>query len=139
MRGNRDPIILFMRTLLLMMLAGALGTGARYGLTLWIQNGAGARLGFPLGTLIVNVTGCLLLSFVTALALQRMAPDVRLIVGTGFCGAFTTFSTFELEADALLRRAPNLAFWYVGGNLVLGLAAIWAGRWLALQWLERAS
>ena len=122
-----------------MMLAGALGTGARYGLTLWIQNGAGARFDFPMGTLVINVAGCLLLSAMTTVALQRAAPDIRLIVGTGFCGAFTTFSTFELEADELLRRAPHLAFWYVGGNLVLGFVAIWAGRWLALQMLGRVS
>ena len=123
-----------MRTFLLMMLAGALGTGARYGLTLWIQHGAGARFDFPLGTLVINVAGCLLLSFIITLALGRLvSPDVRIILGTGFCGAFTTFSTFELEADELLRRAPHLAFWYVSGNLVLGFAAIWVGRWLALQ------
>ena len=128
-----------MRTLLLMMLAGALGTLARYGLTLWIQNGAGARFDFPLGTLVVNVAGCLLLSALATWALQRAAPDVRIILGTGFCGAFTTFSTFELEADALLRRAPHLAFWYLGGNLALGLAAIWAGRWLALQIVGRVT
>ena len=123
-----------------MMLAGALGTGARYGLTLWIQGGAGARFDFPLGTLAINVAGCLILSFVTTLALGRVVPpDARLILGTGFCGAFTTFSTFELEADELLRRAPNLAFWYVSGNLVLGFAAIFAGRWLALQIMGRVA
>ena len=121
------------------MLAGALGTGARYGLTLWIGHGLGARFDFPLATLWINVAGCLLLSAITTFALQRAAPDLRLILGTGFCGAFTTFSTFELEADALLRRAPNLAFWYVSGNLLLGFAAIWAGRWLALQITGRMS
>lgn len=122
------------------MLAGALGTGARYCLTLWIQNGPGARFDFPLGTLVINVAGCLLLSFIVTLALGRaVSHDLRLILGTGFCGAFTTFSTLELEADELLRRAPNLAFWYVGGNLILGFAAIWAGRWLALQIAGRAS
>lgn len=129
-----------MRTLLLMMLAGALGTGARYGLTLWIQSGAGARFDFPLGTLVINVAGSLLLSLLTTLALGRAVPaDVKLILGTGFCGAFTTFSTFEFEADELLRRAPNLAFWYLGGNLILGFAAIWAGRWLAGQIVGRPS
>ena len=128
-----------MRTLLLMMLAGALGTGARYGLTLWIQHGPGARFDFPLGTLCINVAGCFLLSAITTFGLARAAPDVRLILGTGFCGAFTTFSTFELEADELLRRAPNSAFWYLSGNLLLGFAAIWAGRALALQVLGRFS
>ena len=122
-----------MKTFLLMLLAGAAGTGARYGFTLWIQSGAGARFDFPLGTLTINVAGCLLLSLITTIGLVRAAPDARLILGTGFCGAFTTFSTFELEADELLRRAPNLAFWYVGGNLILGWGAIWLGRALALQ------
>ena len=128
-----------MRTFLLMMLAGALGTGARHGLTLWIGHASGARFDFPLATLLINVAGCLLLSAIITIGLQRAAPELRLILGTGFCGAFTTFSTFELEADELLRRAPNLAFWYVSGNLVLGLAAIWVGRWLALQIGEKIS
>ena len=121
------------------MLAGALGTAARYGLALWIQNGPGARFDFPLATLGINVAGCLLLSALTTFALQRAAPELRLILGTGFCGAFTTFSTFELEADELLRRAPNLALLYIGGNLLFGFAAIGAGRWLALQIGEKMS
>ena len=126
-----------MRSFLLMVLAGGAGTAARYGLSLWLQNGA--RLDFPLGTLAVNVLGCLLLSAITTVALQRAAPEMRLILGTGFCGAFTTFSTFGVEADDLLRRAPALAFWYIGGNLFLGLGAIWVGRWLALQLLGRVA
>ena len=128
-----------MRTILLMMLAGALGTGARYGLTLWIQHGPGAIFDFPMGTLCINVAGCFLLSLITTIGLERAAPDMRLILGTGFCGAFTTFSTFELEADELLRRAPNLAFWYVSGNLLLGFGAVVVGRWLAFQILGRMS
>ena len=122
-----------------MMLAGALGTGARYGLTQWVQHGPGARFNFPLGTLAINVAGCLLLSVIVTLCLQRAAPDMQLIFGTGFCGAFTTFSTFELETAELLRRAPNSAFFYFFGNLILGFAAIWIGRWLAFQLLGRAA
>ena len=129
-----------MKNLLLLMLAGAAGSGARYGLTLWIQHGPGARFDFPLGTLLINVAGSFLLSLLTFLAFQKMlAPDLRLILGTGFCGAFTTFSTFELEADELLRRAPTLALLYLIGNLALGYLAVLIGRWAALHLAARVA
>jgi CrcB protein len=132
--------------LLWLMLAGALGTAARYGLTLVIQAwlaGRGSRtlaaawLGvqFPLGTLVINVLGALLLSFVVTLVAQEtVRPELRLIIGTGFLGAFTTFSTFELESEYLLSHGNWLpATVYIGGNLVLGFLAIFAGRALALR------
>lgn len=96
----------------------------------------GARFDFLLGTPVINVAGCLLFRFLTTLALQHaVPPDARLILGTRFCGAFTTFSTFELEADEILRRAPNLALWGLSGALMLGFA----GRWLAPQIMERVA
>jgi CrcB protein len=103
------------------MLAGALGTGARYGLTVAIQGWMKGST-FPVGTLVVNVVGSLLLAFIATLALHEMVkPELRLILGTGFLGAFTTFSTFELEAEELLSRG---AWWpatvYIMGNLLLG-------------------
>ena len=131
-----------------LMLAGALGTAARYGLTVSIQSwlsGRGAQnfpanfLGttFPLGTLIINVSGTFALAFVATLALHEVVkPELRLVLGTGFLGAFTTFSAFELEAESLLSRHEWLAsVLYIGGNLLLGLAAVFAGRALAMRLL----
>ena len=129
-----------------MMIAGGLGAGARYAMTLGIQNwlaGAGARgwlghfLGttFPLGTLMINVLGAFLLAVVTVLALQEaVSPELRLIVGTGFIGAFTTFSTFELEAHGLLSGGQwAQASIYILGNLLLGFVAVILGSMLALR------
>lgn len=126
-----------MKTFLLLLIAGATGTAARYGLTLWIQNGPGARFEFPLATLCINVAGSFLLGLVAMLALHKwLSPELKTIVGTGFCGAFTTFSTFELEADALLKRSPPQFWLYVGGNLILGFLAVGTAQWLALKLLR---
>ncbi len=132
--------------LIWLMLAGALGTAARYGVTLaingWLRGrGSGALVAgtqgttFPLGTLMVNVVGSLLLAFIATLALHKaVKPELRLILGTGFLGAFTTFSTFELEAENLLSSgAWWLATVYIAGNLLLGFSAIFLGRALALR------
>lgn len=132
--------------LLWLMVAAALGAAARYGLTITIQSWLGGRgsrvflataLGatFPLGTLLINIAGALLLSFLTTLAIHEVVkPDLRLILGTGFLGAFTTFSTFELEAEGLLSNSEWLpASAYILGNLVFGFLAILAGRAIALR------
>ena len=124
--------------LLALAIAGAFGTLARYGLGLLIvgwMRGFGSS--FPLGTLVINVLGSFVLSYVTTLALNgRLSPDLRLAIGTGFCGAFTTFSTFELEAHGLISRGANLEVGlYVIGNLVLGFVAVLFGRWLATGWV----
>lgn len=131
-----------------LMMAGALGAGSRYGLTLLIQGWMGQRgahtflittLGatFPLGTLIINVTGSFLLSFLTTLAIHEVInPDYRLIWGTGFLGAYTTFSTFELESEGLLAQGQwGNASVYILGNVILGFIAVLLGRALALRLL----
>ena len=132
--------------LLLMMLAGGLGAGARYGLSFWIENvilprgksvfllSPGGAM-FPLATLVINIIGSFLLAFLTVLVLHGAAkPEYRLILGTGFLGAFTTFATFEWEAESLLSKGHWLgAALYIGGNLLMGLAAIFLGRFVALR------
>lgn len=131
--------------------AGALGVLARYGITLALQawmarRGAGTAtlwLGadFPIGTLLINVSGSFILAFLTTLAFwQAISGDMRVVLGTGFCGGFTTFSTFELEAEGLLARGEwTPASVYIFGNLILGFVAVLLGRALALRLLGPAA
>ncbi|WP_425145031.1 fluoride efflux transporter CrcB [Deinococcus sp.] len=113
---------------------GALGALARYGLNLLIQGrlSAGTWAAFPLGTLLINVLGSFLLGLITALSLRGViGPQFRLALGTGFVGAFTTFSTFELETNELLHGGRGTwASLYIGGNLLAGYAAVLLGRWV---------
>ncbi|WP_035069482.1 fluoride efflux transporter CrcB [Nitratidesulfovibrio termitidis] len=117
-----------MQKIVLLGLAGALGSLSRYGLAGLVQRAAPGS--FPLGTFVVNILGCLLFGFVWGFCEQRISlpPDVRTIVLTGFMGAFTTFSTFTFESLGLLEAGQWGAFaLYAGGQLLLGLALVWLG------------
>ncbi|MFO7588059.1 MAG: fluoride efflux transporter CrcB [Gemmatimonadota bacterium] len=112
-------------------LGGALGAVARYGLSGWVQSVSAGT--FPWGTFVVNVLGCFLLGFAfRVLQLSALSPAVRGGVTVGFIGAFTTFSTFGLEAVGLLQDGRwARAAGYLGGSVAIGLAAVLAGLWLA--------
>ncbi len=116
-----------------LLLGGALGTLARYLVTVSTQTGVPGS--FPIGTVIVNVTGCFLIGLLTGLRRQGfMPPALHLALGTGFLGAFTTFSTFALEAHTLGQQGTwNTTTLYVLANLVLGYLALVAGRGIALR------
>lgn len=92
-----------MTKLLLIGLAGALGTVTRYLIGLWAGKTLGA--GFPYGTLIVNVVGCFLIAAITHVALSTtlVSPALRLTLTTGFMGGLTTYSSFNLETTQLLQ------------------------------------
>jgi fluoride exporter len=105
------------------VVAGAAGAVARYELDRAV---AGRRRGvFPWGTLVVNLTGSLLLGLITGLALHHGLPSSdKIVLGTGFCGAYTTFSTFTFETVRLLEEgALAEAFRNAAGTLV-GCAAV---------------
>lgn len=114
-------------TLLYIALGGAAGSLARYGLGGWVQNRAG--FGFPWGTLVVNVLGCLLIGVsLRYLEAVPLAPEMRALIGVGVLGAFTTFSTFSYETVTLLEDgAWTRAAGYAGGSLVLGIVAVYVG------------
>ncbi|HWW53189.1 MAG TPA: fluoride efflux transporter CrcB [Acidimicrobiales bacterium] len=83
--------------------AGAVGAPARYLLDAWISDRNDRD--FPAATLVINVGGSLILGFITGLALYHAFPSTaRVILGTGFCGAYTTFSTFAFETAQLVER-----------------------------------
>ena len=107
---------------------GMLGANARFWVGTWAADHWGVA--FPWGTLLVNVTGSFLLGLYLTLAPERLAgrSTARLFVTTGFCGAYTTFSTFSYETVALVQSgSAHLALAYVAANLLLGLAAVVAG------------
>jgi CrcB protein len=106
--------------LVLIAIAGAAGALSRYG----IAQAVGPRA-FPWATLAINVVGALALGFVLAGPIAaHWHADATTAIGTGFLGAFTTFSTFAYETTGLLRdERPVAAFTYVAASLVIGLAA----------------
>lgn len=106
---------------------GVLGTVARYALGGWVQGWAGSWL--PWGTLAVNLLGSFLLGFaVRALQALATSAELRILLTVGFCGAFTTFSTYSFETLALLQAgAWGRAATYALGSVALGLVAMALG------------
>lgn len=113
-------------------LGGALGAIARY----WVGSAVSGRMGikFPYGTLLVNVTACVIIGFSLTYLGKRadLNPAWRYLIPVGFIGAYSTFSTFEWETLSTMRSgAFFLAALYAGGSFILGLAATWCGIALA--------
>src|SRR3569832_1706938 len=107
---------------------GALGCVSRYYLTAFIQQRAGAD--FPVGTLVINVTGSFLLGFIMRYALQSgvVSAETRTLLTSGFCGGYTTFSTFSYETAMMLEdREYGRAALYIGGSVLLALAGTLRG------------
>jgi len=109
-------------------LGGAAGAIARYQVAAMIQ--ARIPAGFPWGTFVVNISGCLVMGVVTVLLTERPVaqPNWRFLIPIGFIGAYTTFSTFELETF----RAITEGSWMIGaanvvGSVLAGYVALWIG------------
>jgi CrcB protein len=113
------------------VIAGAVGAPARYLVDGAISGRAHHK--FPRGTLVVNITGSFVLGFVTGLALYHSFPRTpRLVIGTGFCGAYTTFSTFAYDTIRLAEAGDRAdARANVLATLVLGALAAATGLLLA--------
>ncbi|NJM58159.1 MAG: fluoride efflux transporter CrcB [Synechococcales cyanobacterium RU_4_20] len=109
-------------------IAGAL---SRYYITQWLNQELGN--GFPYGTFLINLTGCLGMGFFVTWAIEKsLAPDLRLLIATGFLGAYTTFSTYGLDTMTLFNSGRgNLAGLYWGGSAVLGVLCVQLGVVLA--------
>jgi fluoride exporter len=109
-------------------IGGAIGALARYQVAAMIQ--ARVPAGFPYGTFVVNMSGCFIMGVVTVLLTERLVvhPNWRFLIPIGFVGAYTTFSTFELET---FNAASETAWLVAGANVVLsvviGYLSLWAG------------
>lgn len=121
-----------MQKYLFIAIGGAIGSIARF----WVGSAIAGRMGirFPYGTLIVNITACLIIGFSLTYMGRRadLNPAWRFLIPIGFIGAYSTFSTYEWETLSTLRSgAFVLAALYAGGSFILGLIAVWGGSWLA--------
>jgi fluoride exporter len=127
----RKSIGTFMETFLLISAGAMLGANARYWLGDWAAQRWGS--GFPIGTLIINLTGSLVLGFFMTLATERLMldPRWRLFFAVGFLGAYTTFSTYTFESFNLLFKGEwGLGLLNLLGSAVLGLVAAGVGVFL---------
>jgi fluoride exporter len=123
---------------LVVFLGAGIGGVTRYGLGVWIQGLAGTD--FPWPTLVINVTGSLLLAVVYAmLADLASAVEWRLFLGVGFCGGYTTFSTFSLETVSLMQEGDwGRAGGYVAASVVASVAAAVLGLRIGAALLARS-
>jgi CrcB protein len=113
-----------------LLAGGAVGAPSRYLLDGYVQNRTGGI--YPWGTFTINAAGSLLLGILTGLALEHgLSPTTELVFGTGFCGAFTTFSTFTFETVRLAQEgASNEALRNIAANVIVG--TVLAGIGLAV-------
>ena len=115
---------------------GFLGALLRYGLSGLVQRAIPLTT-FPLGTLAVNLLGCLLIGLLAGLAESRQLfrPELRTFAMIGLLGGFTTFSTFGFETMALMRSASHMqAMMNIALQVTLGLFAVWGGLSLSRLW-----
>ena len=112
-------------------LGGSVGVIARYVLSGLAQTVVQEKFGrsYPVGTLLVNAIGCLLIGMLMAMVTERqLAEGTRLFLITGILGSLTTFSTFGYETvELILENDLRLAFWNVAANICIGFPAVWIG------------
>jgi CrcB protein len=129
--GRTFYILMLMDRYLAVMLGAGLGGLARFVAgTAIMQRYGGA---FPLGTVVINITGSFLIGLMMTLLTERwqVHPNWRLFLVTGVLGGYTTFSSFEYETlQAMRRGGAGMALLNVVGSVALGYAAVWLGAWV---------
>ena len=119
----RPEIINMIRNILLVAFGGATGSVCRYLVSKMVASS------FPWGTFTVNVLGSLLIGLLVGLVSKgNLSPELKLLLVTGFCGGFTTFSTFANESFTMLKASEALlAALYIGLSIIIGIMAVWLG------------
>lgn len=112
-----------LRNILLVAIGGAFGSVCRYLVSRMVESS------FPWGTFTVNILGSLLIGLLVGLVTKGvLSPDMKLLLVTGFCGGFTTFSTFANESFGMMKAGDVLmTALYIGASVVVGILAVWLG------------
>lgn len=120
-----------MRQAALVFLGGGLGSVLRYLLSSFLNN---SETGIPYGTFLANIVGSLLIGLILGIAMknQNLSQEAVLLLATGFCGGFTTFSTFAYENHIFLKSGDFMSFaLYTLASFVLGFGMVFFGMWIA--------
>ena len=120
-----------LKSLLFVGLGGGIGSIFRYLTSFYIARYVPAK--FPLATFTANILGCFLIGLLFGYFEKNnvVNSDMKLLFVTGFCGGYTTFSTFGYENISLFQSNNSLlAFAYIGASLIFGLLAVWLGLFL---------
>ncbi|WP_109298898.1 fluoride efflux transporter CrcB [Aquimarina sp. AU474] len=120
-----------MKQILLVFIGGGTGSVARYFISKYLNS---STTGIPYGTFTANVIGSLLIGFILGLALKNntLSQNTVLFLATGFCGGFTTFSTFAYENHILLKSGDFITFLiYTIGSFIIGFLFVFLGMFIA--------
>jgi CrcB protein len=120
-----------LKNILLVLVGSAAGGSVRYITSLMIQSKNTTQ--FPLGTFLINLIGCFIIGMIYAIASRNASTgsDIKLLLATGFCGGFTTFSAFAFENLELFKSGQYLtALLYIILSVVLGILAVILGAYL---------
>ena len=119
-----------MKNLILVFIGGGFGSVLRYVISKWLNN---SENGIPYGTFAANILGSLLIGFILGYAAKSevISQNHTLLLATGFCGGFTTFSTFAYENHLFLKSGDFTSFaLYTIASFVIGFLAVFAGMYL---------
>lgn len=119
-----------MKQLALVFVGGGIGSILRYLMSNFLNN---SQTGIPYGTFAANILGSLLIGIILGFALksETFSTNTVLFLATGFCGGFTTFSTFAYENHIFLKTGDFMSFaLYTIGSFVIGFAMVFLGMWM---------
>ena len=119
-----------MKQLLLVFIGGGFGSALRFVIGKWLNN---SENGIPYGTFVANILGSLLIGIILGLAAKNetLSENHTLLLATGFCGGFTTFSTFAYENHVFLKSGDFTSFaFYTIASFVVGFLAVFAGMYI---------